>query len=240
MRSIFAVHSPAMLKRPVAALALFALVAVAQQTAAPDPLAGEVKDGVYTNAFFGLSIEIPKKWDNSVTPDLTRLPKEQRAEYATMNEQIRRQQHELIEAHPPLFYVNIAELRLLFVQKNGTGQYVAGPPTLYPFEEAWSLRAQPAAGDGVALRDLVIQHLKEGSKDARVAEDPVLIDRVAFTRMDRKLTTARGTSYYMTSLLGIRNGQLLELDFGAKGRKKLDELMAATLPTIHFAALPGK
>jgi hypothetical protein len=88
----------------------------APQAAAPDPFVGSVTGTTYTSTFFGFSIEIPKEWGNDIHPDLSRLPEKLRPKYAAELEQVRRQDHGLITAHPAAGWENIATMPLVFVR----------------------------------------------------------------------------------------------------------------------------
>jgi len=232
-----------MLPRIVLSLFLVPAALALQAPSAPseNAYAGHVAQGVYHNDYFGMSFQVPKDWTTNLdAPD----PHATRDELTTQQEKRRRE----------------VQTGLAFSATKRGPQY-GGPAmscegsaacvtplggdltTLRVGDRAMpdsiAVHAVPLLGrEPVETRERRVNALRNGATDFLRAPEPVVLSRVALMRVDFQ---RRGNAFsrYITTLLAIRNGYLLELDFGSNDRKRLAALVQSVSDTLIFQPSPA-
>ena len=226
-----------MLKRfGVSAIVLFVVFAAAQEPpAAPDAYAGHLAQQLYSNDYFGMSLQVPKDWATDLDP----LPPNANAKLVAAYDQAR--QDEVQKGTAFYAYKKGARYGAQAMGFCGAAACLSDKPTdlttsLQDNEipDSLAVRAIPLSGrDPLDIRQRRIEAMRKGTVEFKAADEPLVLGRVAFVRVDLQLRGA-GYSKYITTLLALRNDYLLEIDFASNDRKRLAALVQSVTSTLNF------
>jgi hypothetical protein len=227
-----------MLKRAFIA-PLIAVICLGQQPAAPDRFAGSFEKRTYHNPFFGLSIEVRKGWTNSPIPEVrtgTMVQQKGREAATARIRQRQKEQNVIFAAGQAQVWVNLSELSAVRTD-SGTGS--AQMAFVLPYVDQMEIRAIPFGGlEPTAARQKRIDELRSTAKGFAAAVDPVVIDRVAFVRLDYQTVSGKEKLFH-TAFLALRNGYILNFSIGSLHEKQLEKLVPKLMDTVRFESAPA-
>ena len=202
------------------ALFLFCSVAAAQ-TSTPDE--GSVKDGVYSNMFFGFSYAYPKDW--VVHGEATK------AHIKELGKELAKETHALPEASLEVGLAHTYQLLTVFRYQLGTPGVEENALVQVVAED---VRHAPATINGrvylLNVRGLLI---KMGCQPLQAEPVEVVFSSQKFFRLDYE-QPVNGKSVHTAMLVIVSKGYALTFIFTAADQKSVDE-MVKTIQTLRFS-----
>jgi hypothetical protein len=196
----------------------------AQQVPTLDP--GNVKDGVYSNSYFGFSYAYPKNWvvhGEATQGRIKEIAKEQSKKTGALS-----------EAATEVVMKNTYQLLTVFQHALGTPNVRLNPLIQVIAED---VRHAPAITDGrtylLYVRPMM---MKMGGKPVQSEPVELQVSGRQFFRQDYQLEL-NGVSYQYAVVLTISKGYALAFSFSAEDQKGVDDL-AKTLETLIFSSSP--
>jgi hypothetical protein len=206
----------------LALVTIFCFCAVAQaQTSTPD--SGNVKDGIYSNTFFGFSYTYPKDWvvhDEATKERMMELGKERARETKALSDA----SAEVLAKHTyQLLTVFQYQLGTPGVERNAAIQVAAE-----------DVRHAPAIVNGRVYLLNVRQLLtKMGAQPLQAEPIEVVLAGHKFFRQDFE-SLVEGKPVHTSMLVNVTKGWTLAFIFTAADRPQVDE-MIKTLETLKFS-----
>lgn len=206
-------------------LLLLCFSSSAEQTGMPDN--GAVKDGVYTNTFFGFSFTYPKDWvvhGEATNQRIKELGKERTTQSGALS-----------EASAEVMFRNTSQLLTVFRHPVGTPGIAINPAVLV-FAESVAHAPGITSGREYWLNARVVM-LKTGAQVLNAEPVEVVFSGRKFFRDDYSLEV-NGVHLTQATLVHITRGYALAFSFLGEDQKSVDE-MVKTMETFKFTVAPA-
>jgi hypothetical protein len=206
---------------PLFAILLFCSVAAAQASVPDD---GNVKDGAYSNAFFGFRYAFPKDWVVHGEATKERIKE--------MGKQRVTDSHVLSNGSAEVMLKHTYQLLTVFQYELGTPGVQDNPAVQIVAED---VRHAPAITNG-RIYLLNVRSVLTGMGARLLQSEPVAVDfgGQKFFRQDLEQTIS-GKSIHSAMIVGFSKGYVLAFVFTATTQEVVDEI-AKTMTSLNFEA----